>query len=222
MRDAEPAQKSERLALPHLAGEPAPVPEFDTEIEAAHALHAQLDMGARRRLADQPRRELEVDEAEPPGRLQRQQGLAKAPPQLVDAFAAEVAIEKARSGGGAERLLQVAVQYGRRSLVTGEEAKRLDVHDEAFGGALGPELRGGRRRHRVVARIDLDDRKLRRVKAQPGLGRSRVLRIETTARDERLVGPGRGADKDRHANLRCPFRLRRQRAAADPAARAAE
>jgi hypothetical protein len=145
-----------------------------------------------------------MDQTELARSAQRQQRVAKAQPQLVADLGRHVAVEERRPGAG-KRVAQVGMEHLGRRLVAGEEAERLDVHHEVGRRALGPQLRRRRCRHRVVARIDLDDRKERRVVAQPRLGRARLRRVEAAAGDQGLVGPGGGADPDR---VRHPLRSR--------------
>ena len=99
----------------------------------------------------------------------------------------------------AERFLQVLGQDARLRLVAGEQAERLDVEDEVVRSALRPLLGRRRQRHRVVARVDLDDRELGRVVAQPLLRARDLRRIELAGVDQALVRPRRRAYEDRHA-----------------------
>lgn len=80
--------------------------------------------------------------------------------------------------------------------MTGKQSERLYVEREVGRRSLGPELHDLRRWHRVLAAIDLNEWKLRRVIAEPALGRAALGRIEATRRDQALVGARRGAKKN--------------------------
>src|SRR4051794_18970996 len=82
--------------------------------------------------------------------------------------------------------------------MTGEEPKRLHVHREVRGRAVGPVPRRLRERNGVVRGVDLDQGELRRVEAQAALGVADAFWVELLRRDERLVAPRRGTDQDLH------------------------
>lgn len=77
------------------------------------------------------------------------------------------------------------------------------------GGVRSTHSRGVRRgRNAVVAAVDLDDRELRGVVVQPRFGCRDSRRIEAARVDQRLVGPGRGADHDvRHGEVLTKLRF---------------
>src|SRR5882762_1368283 len=135
----------------------------------------------------------------------------EAPPQLFAQVEGELSVVVVFAVGWRQCLLNVPMQHSRRCLVAGEEAKRFHVHHEVVRRALGPQLRGGGRRHRVVARIDFDDAELRRVEPKPGLCRLAVLGVEAPAGDQRLVGPRSGANQHGHgfllSQVRCSLLL---------------
>src|SRR6202043_2850720 len=66
-----------------------------------------------------------------------------------------------------ERFGDVFRQSSCRRLVPGEQPKRLDVEGEGRWRAFRPKLGNLGLRHRVVAAVHFDQRKLRRVVAKP-------------------------------------------------------
>src|SRR5439155_3750606 len=95
-----------------------------------------------------------------------------------------------------ERGAYVLGETNHRRLMTREKPIRLDVEHELRWRARYPGTCVVFGRDAVVAAVDLDDGKLRRVIAQPRLRRGRVRRIEAAAFDQRLVGTRRGAEQD--------------------------
>src|SRR4051794_2069724 len=77
-----------------------------------------------------------------------------------------------------------------------QERVRLDVEREVLRRALDPQHRVLLARREVVRRVDLDDRELLGVVAEPSFRRLRFGRIEVPVLDERRIGPARGADQD--------------------------
>ena len=73
--------------------------------------------------------------------------------------------------------------------MSSEQPERLYVEREVLGRPFGPKLSHFRLGYRVIAAIDLDERKLRRVVAQPLFRRIGLGGIEATRRDQTLVGP---------------------------------
>src|SRR5262249_26789743 len=95
-----------------------------------------------------------------------------------------------------ECLADILRQHRGRGLVTGEQAKRLDVEEEVVGRAFRPEARDLGTGHGVVAAVYFDDRELSSVIAKSRLRALCFSRGEPARVDEALVGPGRGADAD--------------------------
>ena len=171
------------------------VAELRRQQVARHLLDAVLHVGDAFAVAHQPGRELEMHRAQlAAGRSGASASMKRR--HSSSRISAAGPRSRACAAVRPERLLQVLVQHHGLRLVAGEEAEGLDVEDEVFRRALGPQLRVLRRGHAVVAGVHLDQRELLRVEAQALLGRLAGRRIEAAAGDQRLVGPGGGADED--------------------------
>jgi hypothetical protein len=144
-------------------------------------------------------RELEMHCPELAGRVERLERPEEPTPELLLDLLGQIAVVDVFVERRAERFLQVLRQDARLRLMAGEQAEGLDVENEVVRSALRPLLGRRRQRHRVVARVDLDDRELGRVVAQPLLRTRHLRRIELAGVDQALVRPRRSAYEDRHA-----------------------
>src|SRR5439155_4540582 len=98
--------------------------------------------------------------------------------------------------GRGQRLADVLRQPRGIGRVRRDRREGLEVHREAFGRALGPELRLLRTRERVVRGVVLDDREMIGVEAKALVRLLRdALRVPPRG-DERGVGPRARADLD--------------------------
>ena len=84
----------------------------------------------------------------------------------------------------------------RRRLVLRKKPECFHIEHEAFRRAFDPELRCPLVGYRVVAAVDLDDRKFLSVVLQPVFRRLGSRRIEAPALDKRFVCPRRRADEN--------------------------
>ena len=79
----------------------------------------------------------------------------------------------------------------------GHQGVGLDVEGEVGRGALQPQLAEASGGEGVVGGVDLDDRELVGVVAQPVLGGGRVGRVEDARLDHGRIGPAGCPDADR-------------------------
>ncbi len=112
---------------------------------------------------------------------------------LGQVLAVEVLLVAELLGQLLEQVLVERLALGR---VVGEQRVRLDVEREVLRRPLDPQDGVLLARWEVVGRVDLDDRELLGVEAQPGLGALGLGRVEVPVLDEGRVGPARGADED--------------------------
>src|SRR5437763_10185003 len=80
----------------------------------------------------------------------------------------------------------------------GHPAERFHVEEEIRWRSFNPQLGHAWRRQRIVRRVHLDDGEESRVILEPRLGRPYSFRVEDTGREQRRIGPARGAE----ANVR--------------------
>ena len=148
-----------------------------------------------------PRRELEMHGAElagSPQDLEHAETVARA---RVESPPARLRRRRSPLSTGPSAARMSFARLHRR-LVPREESICLDVENELGRRPLDPEACILFDRNAVVAAVDLHDRKLRRVVAEPIFRCPGACRIEAAGVDQRLVGPGRVADQDvRHELL---------------------
>src|SRR5262245_12950207 len=163
---------------------------------ALELVDALLNMLEVLRVKGEPWGELEVDCAKLSSRSQRLDRFPKAGPKLGTNLLRHVLVVDVLLVDGSERFADILRQHRGRGLVTGEQAKRLDVEEEVGRRTFRPEARDLGTRHRVVAAVHFDDRELSSVIAKPRLRALCFSRVEAARVDEALVSPGRGADAD--------------------------
>src|SRR5688572_17379974 len=147
-----------------------------------------------------PGRELEQHVAELAGVGQRRQRRAKQPERLVDRFGRELAgldLAAVRAPGSRwQQTLEIGGQRLGAWVMSRHQRVGLDVEQEPRRRARGPAGDGEDVGDGVIRGVHLDDVEEARVIAQTRLRRHRFPRIEGTALDERLIGPGADADAD--------------------------
>src|SRR5829696_932544 len=162
-----------------VGGHPGGVAELDADLVAGEAVADGGQLLAAGAAGGEPLRLLHQDGAELAGRVQGEEGVAEAAPDLglavgrqmrgVEAFLVAVL-----GGDLVEQVLGDGLAAGG---VAGEEAERLDVEDEVGRGALDPQAGLLLAGQVVVGGVDLDDRELGGVEAQTGLGVAGALGV---------------------------------------------
>src|SRR5438445_467189 len=183
-------QELERLLAVALA-HPRRVPELDGEAVVGQEVPRACDLRLVLARDREPVGVLEEDRAELAGLAERLESDPEAREELVDRVLGEVlgVHTLLREGLLGKRVTEVLRQALGIGVMGGERRERLEVHREAVGGALGPELRLLLGWQRVVRSVVLHEREASGVVAEALFRVVLDLLGIPAGCDERRVGP---------------------------------